>query len=74
MGVGTNPRTFKINEESYFHLELMMVIFKGACFCSRRCFVAQLTIDNLPNDPRERSPEECSLTFAEEVINTSLFC
>lgn len=33
-----------------------------------------LTTDNLLNDLRETSLEECPLTFAEEVINTSHFC
>lgn len=67
MGFGTNPR-LEISEESYFHLVLMVLMFEGGRRSS--CLIA----DNLPNDPRDRSLQECSLTFAEEVINTSLFC
>ena len=55
---GLNPCT-EISAEYYFLLVFMILL---------------LTTDNLLNDLRETSLEECLLTFAEEVTNTSLFC
>lgn len=59
----------KITEESYFHFLLMTGDVSPPVAVYQRC---SPLITSLMTS-RERSLEECSLTFAEEVINTSPF-